>query len=42
MNTARLETFADGIFAIDATLLIIDVGLPEHLQQSLGSELLDI
>jgi TMEM175 potassium channel family protein len=42
MNTARLETFADGVFAIAATLLIIDVGLPEHLQQSLGSELLDI
>ena len=25
MNTARLETFADGVFAIAATLLIIDV-----------------
>ena len=42
MTTARLETFADGVFAIAATLLIIDVGLPEHLQQSLGKELLDI
>src|SRR6266705_1976578 len=25
METARLETFADGVFAIAATLLIIDV-----------------
>jgi uncharacterized membrane protein len=39
---ARLETFADGIFAIAATLLIIDVGLPEELHDSLGRELLDI
>jgi uncharacterized membrane protein len=39
---ARLETFADGIFAIAATLLIIDVGLPEELNDSLGRELLDI
>jgi uncharacterized membrane protein len=42
MTTARLEAFADGVFAIAATLLIIDVGLPEHLEQSLGRELLDI
>jgi uncharacterized membrane protein len=25
VETARLETFADGVFAIAATLLIIDV-----------------
>lgn len=25
MSTARLETFADGVFAIAATLLILDV-----------------
>jgi uncharacterized membrane protein len=42
MTTARLETFADGVFAIAATLLIIDVGLPTHLSGSLGDELLDI
>jgi uncharacterized membrane protein len=42
MTTARLETFADGVFAIAATLLIIDVGLQEQLEQSLGRELLDI
>jgi uncharacterized membrane protein len=29
MDTARLETFSDGVFAIAATLLILDVRLPE-------------
>ena len=29
MNTTRLETFSDGVFAIAATLLILDVKLPE-------------
>lgn len=42
MSTARLETFADGVFAIAATLLIIDVGIPSHLSGSLGRALLDI
>jgi uncharacterized membrane protein len=28
METARLETFSDGVFAIAATLLILDVKLP--------------
>ena len=28
MQTARLETFSDGVFAIAATLLILDVNLP--------------
>lgn len=42
MTTARLETFADGVFAIAATLLIIDVGLPAQLDDSLAAELLDI
>jgi TMEM175 potassium channel family protein len=30
MSTARLETFADGVFAIAATLLIIDVNVDAH------------
>ena len=30
MRTARLETFADGVFAIAATLLIIDVSVDAH------------
>jgi uncharacterized membrane protein len=42
MSPGRLETFADGIFAIAATLLIIDVGLPSGAEGSLGRELLDI
>jgi uncharacterized membrane protein len=42
MSPGRLETFADGIFAIAATLLIIDVGLPSGSHESLGRELLDI
>src|SRR3970040_375469 len=42
MTPGRLETFADGVFAIAATLLIIDVGLPEELHDGLGRELLDI
>jgi len=42
VNPGRLETFADGVFAIAATLLIIDVGLPEELHDPLGRELLHI
>jgi TMEM175 potassium channel family protein len=30
VETARLEAFADGVFAIAATLLILDVKLPGH------------
>ncbi|HEY6962038.1 MAG TPA: TMEM175 family protein [Gaiellaceae bacterium] len=29
METSRLETFSDGVFAIAATLLILDIRLPE-------------
>ena len=42
MSPSRLETFADGVFAIAATLLVIDVSVPPELQGSLGRELLDI
>ena len=42
MTLGRLETFADGVFAIAATLLIIDVGLPVDGSGSLGDELVEI
>jgi len=39
LSTARLETFADGVFAIAATLLILNVEVPELGQHSLAHEL---
>ena len=39
MSSARLETFADGVFAIAATLLILNVELPELGDRSLAHEL---
>jgi uncharacterized membrane protein len=42
MSPNRLEAFADGVFAIAATLLIIDVGLPEHLDEPLSRALLHL
>jgi uncharacterized membrane protein len=40
LSTSRLETFADGVFAIAATLLILNVELPELGTHSLSHELL--
>jgi uncharacterized membrane protein len=39
VNTARLETFADGVFAIAATLLILNVELPDLGNRTLAHEL---
>ena len=42
MTRARLETFADGVFAIAATLLIIDVAVPAPLDEPLRTALLHL
>ena len=39
MTTARLEIFADGVFAIAATLLVLNVEVPELGDKSLAHEL---
>ncbi|MBA2615384.1 MAG: DUF1211 domain-containing protein [Actinobacteria bacterium] len=40
MGTGRLETFADGVFAIAITLLVLEIPHPE-VDEHLGSELVD-
>ena len=40
MSISRLETFADGVFAIAATLLILNVEVPELGTHTLAHELL--
>jgi len=40
MGTGRLETFADGVFAIAITLLVLEIPHPE-VDEHLGRELVD-
>ncbi len=41
MTTQRVESFSDGVFAIAATLLVLNFRMPEHLKD-LGSFLLGL
>jgi uncharacterized membrane protein len=41
-GTTRLETFSDGVFAIAATLLVLEIGIDSAGAHNLGQALLDL
>src|SRR3954451_21552786 len=40
-NTTRFETFSDGVFAIAATILVLEIGVDGHTD-NLGRALIDL